>query len=355
MVTVSTDTALAARPISVAARILAYLPGLVLGIERGPCVAARVNHARPRTLNGPGWLAISFLTAMIVVPSVMLVGACRTPSGAYPSDKKAMLAPADERLLMQFWYAESPTGTRRALRLILTAPAFLGAGGRQLIPADPEFAYYARGHALAQAHYELLRVPEYGSAFAEAEAAIASALPENPSSNVGHQITFTVLQNLGILDRIIERAGPTSVVIPESELDLYEGSELPVWGAPDEAFIHVSSDFMPASQELETPPAAMPFRCCNGKLVISALSPLEADYRDAHLALYGSSQEYRRKFDGVFEKAHEEVQRISRLSRQDRAKACIDLTRRYRDDLLRAGVLDELEAHVWTAKATSRR
>ena len=256
--------------------------------------------------------------------------------------------PAEERILKQMWYVRANDDDSLELRPgLVTAP---GALGKSIAESDPAHAYFERWAQLFWAHHELMGTregckadPAYIADFKAAEQKIFAQLPERPDAPTGNKIAYATLQSAGILQRILNQSGPapTGIMVPPEMLEAEHQNNSDVWGIPGQSFI-LGEGFAATTDTRES---ALPFHCCDGRLVITAAGPVLEPYGRAHASLLNDAS-YRDLFIATRKPFAQRVTSLSTPLDTPGRRECRKITTEYRAALEAAGILDRIEERV---------
>ena len=227
------------------------------------------------------------------------------------------------------WAADSSVSAidKQIIRQLFSVHAsesgiLLRAGSPMPTPGsdDPVEQYFARSWQLLEVHDHLMREDEdYLRRFKELERyVILEVLPKKPTAPQARRLIFEYMEKHGLVVSIVQKAGPTTLAIPEQLRNLDE--KIP--------FIRTVGYSASATG---IPKALVPFHCCAMRLVVTELGEEYSALTNAHRYLLANDKQYRSDYIEITAPLEDRLRRLDPME-IEAVRACEqDITREWRE------------------------
>jgi hypothetical protein len=246
---------------------------------------------------------------------------------AFDTENHGPFSDADFRTLARlFWTELSDDGT--AVHLTVGTQSYLDENGVYIEESDPRHVFRNRGEVFCLTYAELRSQPEYKAIWKKAEQAIVAGIPDGASERIGHRIAYDVLLKEGLLQLIVDRAGPATITIPDDEL-----KDPDVWGRDDLPIL------LGAVTVWSGPKAALQFHCCRGAVVASDMPGELEKYTKAFQWLSENDAAFRATLERTVKPYSDEASALPRPLDRRGLEQCDEITNRLRTNLQDVGIL----------------
>jgi hypothetical protein len=270
---------------------------------------------------------------VLLAPLSLSVVACSgSNSAAAPvAGNGQPFSEADFRTLARlFWTELSDDG--QSVRLSVATQSYLDENGAYIDEHDVRHIFRHRGEVFCLAYVALRQEPEYKARFDRVEHEVVSTIPDGASEAIGHKIAYNALLKSGLLQLIVDRAGPSTITIPPDELadpDIWGREDLPILRGPGTVW--------------KGPKSALQFHCCNGAVVVSEMSGELERYTKAYHWLEQNDASFAATLKKTVKPYDDEAKGIAPPLNRRGVEQCDDITMRLRASLNDAGVLKAID------------
>jgi hypothetical protein len=246
---------------------------------------------------------------------------------AVPRENHGPFSDADFRTLARLFWTKL-SDDRTTVHLTVATQSYLDENGLYIEESDPRHIFRHRGEVFCLTYAALRNQPEYKAIWNKAEQEIVAAIPDGASERIGHKIAYDVLLKDGLLQMIVDRAGPATIAIPDDELKDPE-----LWGRNDLPIL------MSADAVWTGPKAALQFHCCRGAVVVSDMPGELEKYTKAFRWLSQNDAAFKATLERTVKPYSDEADALPRPLDRRGLEQCEEITNRLRTNLQDVGIL----------------